>query len=99
MQQTKQMKSCCPFPKNEEMTGECKEHLEGIESKEEKDKWHAMSCFSDCYYKSKGMINEAGELQVNQMKTETNNILDANDGADFKDISMKSIDYCNTASK
>lgn len=100
MMQTKELQTCCPFPKDEEiMSGPCKEHLEGIEEKDDKQKWHAYSCFSECYFKSKGLVNEAGELQVEKIKEETAKLLGANNGADFTAISNESIDYCAAESK
>lgn len=100
MMQTKELQTCCPFPKDEEaMSGACKEHLDGIEGKDDKEKWHAYSCFSDCYFKSKGLVNDAGELQVAKIKEETSKLLDANNGADFKTISEESVDYCAAQSK
>lgn len=100
MLQTNDLQACCPFPKDEEMkAGPCNEHLEGIEGKEDKDKWHAYSCSTECYFKSKGLVNEAGELQVENMKEHTGKLLDANNGDDFKAISEESIDYCTVESK
>ena len=100
MKQTMDLQACCPFPKDEEMmNGPCKEHLDGIDEKEDKEKFRAYSCFSDCSFKSNGLVNEAGELQYDKIKEATFKLLDANNGADFKAISDETIDYCAVESK
>ncbi|CAO1331323.1 unnamed protein product [Diamesa serratosioi] len=91
----KDLQPCCQFPSDASMmSGECMVHLEGLEDKEEREKWHAYSCFTDCYFKSKGMVNDAGELQIDQIKEQTTSLLDANNGQDFKSLSIETIDYC-----
>jgi hypothetical protein len=88
---TKNLTTCCPMPKHEELKNdpECKVHLEGLEDKDEKQKGRAMVCFIECLFKNKGLI-EGHDVKWDKLKEFT-----TSDGeADFKDVSLKAIDFC-----
>jgi hypothetical protein len=96
MKDTKDLKNCCPFPKHEEEKEdpECKHHLEGIETKEGKQKHKAYNCYTECSFKNKGLLNDEGVINKEKLKELTEDHLTKNDAEDFKEITMNSIDYC-----
>lgn len=56
---------CCKFPMNSNSSMEspgCKKFQEGADSGDKKEKFKSMVCHSECYYKEKGALNDAGEL-------------------------------------
>lgn len=96
MQETKDLKNCCPLPKHEEAKEdpECKHHLEGIENKEGKEKYKAYNCYSECTFKNQGLLKDGGVIDKEKLKELTEQHLTKNDAGDFKEIAMNSIDYC-----
>lgn len=101
MKQTKDLhESCCPFPVDDDAmeTPECKEHLEGIEQKEGKEKHKAMKCWIDCMFKTKKLI-EGKELKKDKIIQSFDDMLTKLDGEDFKEISVESIEFCHTECK
>lgn len=92
---------CCPFPKNDEVKDDpdCKHHLEGIEKKEKKDQHKASSCFAECIFKKNELLNDKNELDKEKLKNGIGDYLEKNNAADFKAISLESIDLCITECK
>lgn len=87
--------SCCPFPRDDSVKDDpvCKEHLEGIEEKEGKEKHRAMKCWFDCIYKSKGLIEEK-KLQKDATLNYFDEMLTKLEAEDFKAVTEESIEYC-----
>ena len=96
MEETDKLIECCPFPKNDEVKEDpdCKHHLEGVEKKEKKDQMKASSCFTECVFKKNELLNDKNELDNEKLKNAIGDYLEKNNGADFKKISLESIDYC-----
>ena len=87
------MSACCSFPKDETMLEEpeCKHFLEGLTENNGKGKHKAYKCFAECIFKLKGIFVD-GDLVLSKILEETDKSLA--DAAEFRDISVTSINYC-----
>lgn len=95
MEETRELKACCPFPENESIKDdpECSHHLEGIEAKEKKEKMKAYNCFSECIFTNKNLLVD-GELDGAEIKKMTEQYITEANESEFIEISLNSIDYC-----
>jgi len=90
------LKKCCTLPFDEVKNDpNCKKHLEGVDPDNKMEMMKAGMCFNECYYKSKGMINDAGDVVKEKMLEQSLLMKDP----DFKDITKASIDMCVTKSE
>lgn len=91
-------KECCPMPKFDELKNdpECKSHLDGIDEKEGMEKGKAYSCFMDCIFKAKGLI-EGRELKWDEIRKHNDEFLGTD--SEFKEVSAKAIDFCENKGK
>jgi hypothetical protein len=89
--ETKNLTACCPMPKYEELKNdaECKSHLEGVDGKNEWKQAKAGMCFTECIFKSKGLI-EGNDVKWDKLKE----FAEQNADADTKDITAKAVDFC-----
>lgn len=95
MQEKMALGKCCKFPFNTTSMMDsptCKQHLDAAESGDKKEKFKAYICLSECYYKHKGAINDAGELNKEKLHALIDNEL--KDHPEFKTIASASVDKC-----
>lgn len=100
MEDTMKLKECCDIPNHDdENDPTCKEHLEGIEEKDGKEKGDAIMCFSECVAKEKKLLKDDGTLDMDLIKKETEEELKKAGAEDLNDLSMESLDYCKKQCK
>lgn len=103
MKQTEELKACCPLPKSSEdymKDPECGHHLEGIDEKEGKDKFHTIVCFVECMFTSRGLLggdDENKEILWDEVRKGTNEIF--GEGDNLKEVTEKAIDFCENICK
>lgn len=89
--ETKNLTACCPSPKAQSMKddAECKSHIEGIESMDNKQKHKAYTCFVECIFKSKGLI-EGKDVKWDKVKEVSVEFHEP----EFKEVVEKAVDFC-----
>jgi hypothetical protein len=100
MRQTFELKACCPMPKKEEEfknDPECGNLLEGIEDKKGREKFHAIICFAECMFTSRGLVSEEKDVKWDELKNFSNEIVGEN--GDFKEVTEKAMEFCEAACK
>lgn len=98
MNETKDLSAeCCPMPKPQTETlkddEDCKHHLEGMES-EGRGRHKAWTCFNECIFKKHGLFEDGQFTERTKIKESFETYLKKNNGDDFIDITMTSLDYC-----
>lgn len=100
MEDTTKLKDCCDLPlKDDESDDTCKEHLEGIEEMDGKEKGQAFTCYAECKAEDKGLLDDEGNLNMEAIKKDTEEDLKKNGAEDLNDLAMESIDYCKKQCK
>lgn len=100
MRQTFELKKCCPMPKNLEdfkNDPKCGNLLEGIEDKKGHGKFHAIICFAECMFTSRGLVSEEKDVKWEELKNFSNEIV--GEGDDFKEVTGKALEFCEAACK
>lgn len=97
MKQTQELKACCPLPKSTEdykNDPECGHLLEGLEGKEGKEMFHAIVCFAECMFTSKGIVGEDKEILWEEIRKRSDEVVGENEN--FKDVTVQAINFCET---
>ncbi|KAG5675352.1 hypothetical protein PVAND_005261 [Polypedilum vanderplanki] len=96
--ETQNLTTCCPLPKYDELNNdaECKALLEGIETKDNKEKGKASVCFIECIFKKNKLV-DGKEVKWDKIRELNTKLMESDN--DFKDISAKAIDFCEAKGK
>lgn len=100
MKQTHELKACCPLPKSSEdykNDPECGHHLAEMDDKEIKDKFHAVVCFAECMFTSRGILSEDKEILWDEIKKQSNELL--GESEEFQAVTERAIEFCETQCK
>lgn len=83
------------MPKDEQLKEdeECKQHLDGLPT-EGKGRYRALGCFNECVFKKHGLFSDGQFTDRLKIKEAFETYLKKNNGDDFIDVSMTSVDYC-----
>lgn len=95
MSEMKAVGKCCNFeinPTSMMNSPTCKHLMEGVEGAEKKEKYKAIACMTECFYKEKGALNAAGEIVKEKMQALIDSEL--KDHPEFKAVANASVDKC-----